>query len=525
MSRRPGGPISAPATATEPAAVATRRDFLTALSLLGGAGLLANCGVGERASSAVAVAVPPPALPAELWRASAKELAGAIARREVSSVEVLEAHLARIEAVNPQINAVVRLLTDEARAAAREADRKVATGAVLGPLHGVPVSIKDNLEVAGDVTTNGVPAYRDAIASADEPLIARLRAAGAIPFARTNLPDLALRTHTDSFLYGLTKNPWNAGRNVGGSSGGEAAALASGMSPLGIGNDIGGSLRIPAQCCGICSLKPTLGRFPKGVPAQGSPLSGQLMAVDGPMARRVADLLTAYLALAGPAVADPWSMPVALELERPAQPLRVALVPEPSGGSTHPSVAAGVRKAGQALAARGYAVEEIEPPRLADGARVWGQFLASELALVLDELTEVMSPAAIRFIRDSMPLLQPGDLGLYLGALAERQAIAAAIQEFHSRYPLIVGPVLTEPPFVIGFDLEHPDQLFRQMRFEVVWNLLGLPAVTVPVGVADGLPQGVEIVGGRYREDLCLEAGQVIEDALGIITPIDPRPG
>jgi amidase len=193
----------------------------------------------------------------ELWRKGAVELAKLISDREVSSREVVQAHLDRVEAVNPHLNAIVRLLPDEALAAADAADRAVADGSALGPLHGVPFTVKENIDLAGTPTTQAVPALAEAVAPVDAPQVERLRAAGMIPLGRTNLPDFGLRVHTDSALHGLTRNPWNPERTAGGSSGGEAAALATGMSPLGLGNDLGGSLRNPAHCCGIASIKPS----------------------------------------------------------------------------------------------------------------------------------------------------------------------------------------------------------------------------------------------------------------------------
>src|SRR2546421_7457193 len=206
----------------------------------------------------------------ELWRKGAVELAALIRDREVSSREVVQAHLDRIEAVNPHLNAIVRLLPDQALAAADAADLAVADGARLGPLHGVPFTVKENIDLAGTPTTHAIPALAEAVAPVDAPQVERLRTAGAIPLARTNLPDFGLRVHTDSFLHGLTRNPWNPQRTAGGSSGGEAAALATGMSPLGLGNDLGGSLRNPAHCCGVASIKPPTGVVPPptGIPPE-----------------------------------------------------------------------------------------------------------------------------------------------------------------------------------------------------------------------------------------------------------------
>ena len=498
----------------------SRRQVINALSLAGAAGLLAGCnGDATAPSDAAAADAATDPMPDDLWRASAGELAAAIRRGEVSSLEVIESHLARVDAVNGHLNAVVRVLADEAREAAQAADEAVAAGAELGPLHGVPISVKDNIAVAGTPTTNGVPAFAGENAEADALIVKRLKDAGAVVLMRTNLPDLGLRVHTDSYLYGLTRNPWAADRNVGGSSGGEGSALASGMSCLGLGNDIGGSLRIPAQCNGIASLKPTLGRIASPT---GGDLSGQLMAVDGPMARRVADLRTAYELLGRYHRSDPWSVPVPLDLERPSEPIKVALVPAPSGGTTHPDVAAGVRAAGEALAAAGYAVEEVEPPMVAEARRAWEIFLGYELNLARPALKEIMSPDAYDFLVRALDMFGVESGAEYSAMFTDRHAVASVWQEFQEDYPVIVAPILTQPPFVIGYDLQEPGDVLDQMRFEVVMNLLGLPTVCVPTGVADGLPQVVELVGGRYREDLCLAAGQVVEDALGIVTPIDP---
>lgn len=495
----------------------SRREVIGALSAASALQLF-----GARVGGGVAPASGE--LPQELWRASAAQLRAAIVSGKVSSVEVVEAHLARVEAVNAKVNAVVRVLAEDARQAAAAADAALARGAEPGPLFGVPFTIKENIDLVGTPTTEGVPAMAQNLAHVDAPVVERMKAAGAIPLGRTNLPDFGLRVHTRSGLHGTTLNPWSAKHNVGGSSGGEGAALATGMSPIGLGNDIGGSLRNPAHCCGIAALKPSFGRIPDAG-GGGSSLAGQLMAVQGPMARRVADLRIGYRILSGVHVRDPWSLPVPLEGPAPARPIRVALVPEPSGGTTHPSVSAGVRKAGKALADAGYAVEELEPPRLVDAARIWGVFIASELQLALPAFRQIMSADALAFLEPGIAYLRPADLSGYAQNLGERHEVAAAWSEFQGRYPLIVGPVFTQPPFLVGYDSSSPDaaaDVLDQLRVVVCANILGLPSVAVPVGIADGLPQGVQVIGDRYREDLCLDAAQAIEDALGIFTPIDP---
>src|SRR5215471_10061038 len=301
----------------------------------------------------------------EIWQFSATDLAHRIAHRQLSSAEVVNAHLARIDAVNPALNAVVRVLADQAREAADLADRRLAAGESVGPLHGVPFTVKENIDMAGLPTTWGVPALAEAVVPMDAPVVERMRAAGAIPIGRTNLPDMALRVHSVSSLHGLTRNPWHANRTAGGSSGGEASALASGMSPIGLGNDIGGSLRNPANACGIASIRPSAGRVPDAgfVPTQEHLLAVQLMNVQGPMARRVADVRLGLRVLMGAHPRDPWSIDAPFEGPAVARPLRVAVVAEPPGGSTNPVVAATVRRAAKALADAGYSVEEVSPPR------------------------------------------------------------------------------------------------------------------------------------------------------------------
>ncbi len=255
----------------------------------------------------------------ELWRKSAVELAAMIRDREVSSREVIQAHLDRIEAVNPYLNAIVRLLPDQALAAADAADRFVSDGAGLGPLHGVPFTVKENIDLAGTPTTQAIPALAEAVAPVDAPQVERMRAAGAIPIGRTNLPDFGLRVHTDSALHGLTRNPWNPQRTPGGSSGGEAAALATGMSPLGLGNDLGGSLRNPAHCCGVASIKPSTGAVPAAtvIPPEDMNISYQLMAVEGVLARRSGRRPGRLHRARGPAPARPAERPRGLHRAGP----------------------------------------------------------------------------------------------------------------------------------------------------------------------------------------------------------------
>ncbi len=461
-----------------------------------------------------------------LWKRTAGELAALIAHRDVSSREVVEAHLERIATVNPAINAMPTVLTKDALDGADRADRAIANGEHGGALHGVPFSIKTNIDLVGSPTTNAVPMLANAMPSLDHPTVARMKAAGAIPIGRTNMPDMGLRLHTDSALYGLTRNPWNLERTVGGSSGGEAAALATGMSPIGLGNDIGGSLRNPAFCCGIASLKPSFGRIAHASsiePASG-PLASQLMLVQGPMARTIADLRIGLEILAGHDPRDPNSCPVPLRGPAPQQPIRVALVTHPAGGTTAPSIREGVRAAGAALEASGYQVEEVAPPMLEAAVETWGRWLAWEFSVLRDQLSAVMSADANAFFTAFSELFGTPTYAESVVLMQTRHQIARAWSEFFSDHPIIVGPTWCEPQFVHGYDIANASSaadIVNLARFVTPMNLLGLPVVCVPTGVSGGLPTGVQVIGDRFCEALCLDAAAAIEQQLGTLTPID----
>lgn len=466
----------------------------------------------------------------QLWQRSAQELARLIAGKQVSSVEVVQAHLARIEAVNPKLNAVVRVLAEDARKAAAEADRKVAAGETLGPLHGVPFTVKENIDVAGLPTTWGVPALAAAVVPLDAPVVQRMRAAGAIPIGRTNLPDMALRVHTDSALHGLTRNPWNLGRTAGGSSGGEAVALATGMSPLGLGNDIGGSLRNPANACGITSIRPSAGRVPDAgfVPAEEHLLSVQLMNVQGPMARRVADVRLALQILMGAHPRDPWSISAPLVGPALRKPIRVAVLAEPPGGNCSPVIADTVRKAADTLADAGYDVVEACPPRYEEAAAVWAQFLVGDFSVFLDQLLSMMGDGGKTFlsiVRGAVPAF--ADAGAMSKLFLSRDGIARAWSQFLAEHPLVLTPTWTQLPFEHGFDAATPQGAAATMEMTrpvVPANLMGLPSACVPAGQDDatGLPIGVLLTGQRFREDVCLDAAEAVEARCGLATPIDP---
>jgi amidase len=300
------------------------------------------------------------------------------------------------------------------------------------------------------------------------------------------------------------------------------------MSPLGLGNDGLGSLRWPAQCCGVATLKPTLGRIPAASSIEPADVSIglQLTGVQGPMARRVADLRAAFEVLAGPTWRDPWSVPAPLFGPEPVRPIRVALVVDPGGHGTASQVKEGVRRAARVLADAGYAVEELEPPSIDAAAKALLEMQNTPDVRAMWEETSFMLPADTqRFLTAFYEVAGDPEPATVLQSFVARQAILRAWGEFQEDHPLILGPIYTDVPFHAGTDLDDGmvAETIRGMRLTLAVNTLGLPSVAIPVGVRDGLPQAVQVIGPRYREDLCLDAAAVIEDRLGIITPIDPR--
>jgi amidase len=464
----------------------------------------------------------------ELWQLGALEIAAAVRNRETTSREVLDALVDRIDSVNGELNAVVALLGDEALKAAEAADRAVADGAPLGPLHGVPISVKENIDVAGWATTQGVAVMADAIAPVDAPVVERMRAAGAIPFARTNLPDFGLRVHTDSSLRGLTCNPWNPEVTAGGSSGGEASALAAGMTPLGLGNDLGGSLRNPAHCCGIVAIKPSGGVVPdaSALPPEDSPIMFQLMAVQGVMARHVADVRAGLLAVAGPHPRDPLSLPVTLSAPAPDARLRIAVLAEPPNGSTDPGIAGAIRRTADALADAGHEVAEASPSSYARSLELWAELLLPDIRAVrplFDELISDDARAFLDFANAYIPSIETADWSMLF---IERHAVARDWSAFFELWDVLLSPTWSQPPFAHGADVASFDAALgtlELMRPVLPANLLGLPAAVVPAGVVDGLPVGAQFTGNRFADLVVLAAAQAVEDALGTITPIEPR--
>jgi len=460
----------------------------------------------------------------QLWRWDATRMADAIARREVSSREVVSACLERMAAVNPRLNAVTVDLGREALAVADRADAAVARGDALGPLHGVPVTIKENVDQAGCATTNGVVAFRDVIAQEDSPVVRNVKAAGAVIIGRTNTPAFSFRLDTENDLRGRTFSPWSADHTPGGSSGGASASVASGVTPLAHGNDIAGSIRYPAYACGLVGLRPSFGRVPAFNPtatAERSP-AAQLLSVQGPLARTVRDARLGLHVMAARDARDPWWVPAPLEGDPPRGPVRVAVVTDPAdlgGAPAHPTVAAALRQAAGWLADAGYEIVDERTPGFTRAMDLWFAMQMPEIRVYLWPLMEQYGDAGIRRAMGLMLEARPsGDGDAYMKALAERARVVRDWQQFFERIPLVLAPVCTQPVYARGCDLESRERtaaLWSECATLTAVPVIGCPGLAVPTGVADGLPTGVQILAPRFREDLCLAAGEAIEARSG----------
>ena len=456
-----------------------------------------------------------------LYRRGACELASLIASGEVSSREVVEAHLERIEEVNDHTNAITVVLADSALAAADAADRATKRG----PLHGVPFTIKENIDCVGSATTHGVMALQHSFPSQDAPVVERMKAAGAIPIGRTNLPEFGLRLSTSNPLHGATLNPWNPHLTPGGSSGGDAAALATGMTPFGLGNDIGGSLRNPAYCCGIAALKPTLGRIPRASSIE--PLdfgaSMQYMLVDGPMARKVEDLRMGLDILSGRDIRDPRSVDVPLRGEPPVLP-RAALVTKVPGVTIPKVTLETLYRAGKILTEAGWVVEEAEPPEIEEAHRIWGQLFAVDFSVTVPQMKSMISVELYEHMQRMFDsFAEPGWTNYRIHATRSR--LIRSWSAFFAQYPVVIGPTWTQLPWPVDADLAAGTGLallHNTTKFITPGNVLGFPSVALPMDVVDDMPTGIQIYSDLWREDLCLDVAELLESEVDAMVPIDP---
>lgn len=461
----------------------------------------------------------------ELIKKSAGELAKLIQTKEVSSREIVQAHLDRINEVNPDINAVTVVLEESALALSDKADN-ASEDEKNRPFHGVPITIKENVDLVGSPTTSGIPLLKDSFPNENAPLVDRMLNAGAIPIGRTNLPEMGMRLDTDNPLRGRTYNPWNKDVTPGGSSGGEGAAIASGMSPFGIGNDIGGSLRNPAYCCGIASLKPSIGRIPFVRTIDGFKDFGIAAAflTDGPMARSVKDLRSGLLTMAGRHIEDPQSVTVPFEGHIPQKP-KAALVTKFENHTIDSTNVEAIEKAGKILSDKGWEVEEVDAPETERVYEIWHKVLNSGM---LDEMPEeAFKPETADYLRRFEKQFPQNDMTLDQ-ALLERRRLRRLWSAFLTDYQVCIGPTWANRPWPIDTDLD-PDIGIQTLKESFIFispgNCLGLPSVALPMEVHDGLPTGIQIYSELYREDLCLAVAEMIQEEVPCPTPIDPLVG
>jgi Asp-tRNA(Asn)/Glu-tRNA(Gln) amidotransferase A subunit family amidase len=453
---------------------------------------------------------------------SAVVMAQQIREKKISPVELIDAHLAKIGRLNPKLNAFVHLDADRARRDARTAEDEVVRGNPLGPLHGVPISIKSSLDVAGMRCESGTRLRAGQIASHDAPLVERLRHAGAIVLGVTNTPELLMAWETDNLLCGRTNSPWDLERTPGGSSGGEAAAIAAGMSAGGVGSDGGGSIRVPAHFSGICGLKPTPGRIPSTghFPASGGPFA--LLGVVGPMARSLADLKALFEVLQGPDDGDTCAAPVPLRWpgKHEIRKLRIGYFEDDGRMPVTPETRVAVRTAADALRSAGFQVEHFRPEGLEEARVLWKKFFVVAGGMLIRPMfhgrEHDLSPMLAQFLEWSAA--EPSfTADTMLEAWIGRDSLRASFLAQMRQYPLLLCPAAAIPAFRHGersWTIEGKTLTYLDAWSYTEWfNLLGNPGAVVPVShSAEGLPIGVQIVGRPWEEEQVLSVATVLEE-------------
>jgi len=461
---------------------------------------------------------------------SATDIAAQVRSRSVSPVEVVRLHLDRIELLNPKLNAFVDCQPEVALAQARQAEDAVQRGSPVGPLHGVPVSIKSSIDVKGHRCEAGTRLRAGYVAVEDAPLVSRLRAAGAVILGVTNTPELLMAWESDNIVYGRTNNPWDLTRTAGGSSGGESAAIAAGLSAAGVGSDGGGSIRVPAHFCGICGLKPTPGRIPitGHFPKAGGPFA--FIGVVGPMARTIADLTAMFAVMAGPDDGDPSSAPVSAHdlTEKELKKIGIGFFEDDGRTPVTKETRAAVKSAAELLAESGFQVDAFCPEGLEDARQLWWKFFGTAggmiLAPILRGHEKELSPIFREFfLWTSAEPAHTGDS--LLTAWLRRDELRENILRQMKKFPVLICPTAAIPAFRHGereWTIDGKTVKYLDAWSYCEWfNLLGFPAVVVPMGLSEeGLPIGVQIVGRPWEEETILAIAAVLEKAGGPLHPV-----
>ncbi|WP_171170315.1 amidase family protein [Ruegeria sp. HKCCA0370] len=461
----------------------------------------------------------------DIWRLSATDLTTLTRRGDLSATEAVRASIERMDEVNPHLNAVVEDLREQALERAEALDNARAGGKPTGPLHGVPVTIKVNVDQKGHATTNGVVALKDVIAPDDAPVVSNLLKAGAVVVGRTNTPEFSFRADTDNPLYGRTHNPWGRHISPGGSSGGAGAAVMAGIGALAHGNDIGGSLRFPAAANGAVTVKPGLGRVPAWNPSQKVErgLLAQSMSVQGLITRSAADLHLSMPSLITADARDPFHVPMPWRGPDPDAPVKVAFTKNTFGYALHPEVEKALDTARDALTDAGYMVQEIDPPDVFECGRIGYRTLMGEVLTLMKSDIEAAGSKTIQnifavYFQEFPPIVETEMVRM----LAKRSHYAREWSLFLQDYPLVLSPFLPQPFFKPDRDTEGADGVHEVLGcavYSYAMNFLGLPAACVPARLAE-LPKGpqpisVQIAAQRWREDLAVDAAAAIEARVG----------
>lgn len=465
----------------------------------------------------------------DIWRLSATNLSTLTRAGDLTAEEAVGASIARMQAVNPALNAVVEDLSVEAQSRARALDKARAAGAAPGPLQGVPVTIKINVDQLGHATSNGVVALKDLIAPADAPVVANLEQAGAVVIGRTNTPEFSFRADTDNPLHGRTHNPWGKHISPGGSSGGAGSAVMAGIGALAHGNDIGGSLRFPAAANGAVTVKPGLGRVPAWNPSQTAErgMLAQSMSVQGLITRSAADLHLAMPAMINPDIRDPFHVPLPWRGAAPEGPIKVAFTRNSFGYELHPEVEMALETARDALIDAGYVVEEIEPPNVFEAGRIGYRALMGEVYAMMKQDVDAAGSDTVRQIFEVYFQEFPPFAGTeLLQMMAKRTHYAREWALFLQDYPLVLTPFLPQPFFKPDRDTEGAAGVHEVLGcavYSYAMNFLGLPAGSVPARLAPlatgPQPINVQIVARRWREDMAVDACAAIEQRVGRFSP------
>lgn len=445
-------------------------------------------------------------------------------KKQISPLELITAHLDRIQTLQPKLNAFVHLDAESALARARAAGSSLTENNPPKPLTGIPLTVKSCIDVAGWPCPAGSLLYKDRVPTIDAPLVARLESAGAILLGNTNTPEFLMAYETDNLLTGKTSNPWNLAYSAGGSSGGEAAAIASGCSMGGVGSDGGGSIRTPAHFSGICGLKPTPGR----IPASGHFPSGagafSWIGVVGPMARSVADLRLLFEVMAGPDPADPLSAPVSVHniTAQELRGLRVGILENPELGRATPETLSAIRRAAQHLCDLDYRVEPVTLKQLDRAIDLWWFFFGPVIADLLRQSTRGQDSSLSPMLRSyltSAAAEPPVTLDSFLRACTDRDVVRADLLRQLRDLPILLSPVSTTPAFPHGagnYRPGDPHNYRDSMRFSQWLNLAGFPGLSLPCGRSpEGLPINIQLIGRPHEEELLLAVAESLEHARG----------